>query len=345
MDKKRKILIIRFSAMGDVAMTAPVVKQIVQQNPEIEFVYLSRRLFEPFFSDIVRLAFQHFDPKAYKGLSGLYRLYRHLRKLNITDVADLHFNLRSRIISFFFRLGGIKVAHLDKGRNEKKQLISKNSKILRPLKPMWMRYIEVFENLGLKAVINGIENTELEAILPQVEAITGVKGNSKWVGISPFAQHLQKIYPKEKMSEVVKALSEQNIKTFIFGGGEEERNIADEWQKKYFNCFSAIEKIKLNDELNLIAQLDAMISMDSAGMHFASLKNIPVVSVWGATHPFAGFLGFGQNGENCVQAEISCRPCSIYGNKPCFRNDIACMQLIEPKQIINKTLHLLKTHE
>ncbi len=345
MANRRKVLIIRFSAMGDVAMTAPIVKKITEQNPEVEFIYLTRRLFEPFFADIPNLTFQQFDPKVYKGLSGLYRLYRTLKKLSITEVADLHFNLRSRIISFFFSTNGVNVAHLDKGRNEKKQLTSRYNKILHPLKPMWMRYKEVFENLGLNAEVVNELKPEAEAILPQVEAITGLKGNFKWVGISPFAQHLQKVYPIAKMGEVVKALDEQNIKTFIFGGGEEEKIIAEKWQLNYRNCISVIGKINLKEELNLIAQLDLMISMDSAGMHLASLKNIPVISIWGATHPFAGFLGFGQKEENCVQSEISCRPCSVYGNKPCFRGDLACMQLIDPKEIINKTLHLLKTDE
>lgn len=346
MDNRRKVLIIRFSAMGDVAMTAPIVKQIAEQNVDIEFIYLSRPIFEPFFANIPNLTFYPFNPKSYKGLTGLFRLYWQLRKLRITEVADLHFNLRSRIISFFFKANTLKVAHLDKGRSEKKALTAKHNKILKQLKPMWLRYHEVFNSLGIKAtIITDLKKNEAEAISEETEVLTGKKGIQHWVGISPFAQHLQKVYPIDKMEEVVRFLDSQNIRTFIFGGGSDERNIGEKWQTNYSNCISVIGKIKLKEELNLIAQLDVMISMDSAGMHLASLKNTEVVSVWGATHPFAGFLGFGQNKDNCVQADISCRPCSVYGNKPCFRGDIACMQLIEPKHIIDKTLHLLKKHE
>lgn len=346
MDKRRKVLIIRFSAMGDVAMTAPVVKQIAQQNTNVDFIYLSRPLFEPFFADIPNLTFQSFSPINYKGLAGLYRLYSELKPLNITEVADLHYNLRSRILSFFFKASGKSVAHLDKGRAEKKQLTRKTNKILKPLTPMWRRYASVFKSLGLNVeLVEKLNKTKKEDIHPAVEAITGIKGSDFWIGISPFAQHLQKVYPTDKMEVVVAALAKEKIKTFIFGGGKQEQALAEKWQENYLLCTSVIGKIKLKEELNLISQLDVMISMDSAGMHLASLRGTKVVSVWGATHPFAGFLGFGQDEKNCVQAELSCRPCSVYGNAPCFRGDLACLKLIEPQQIIDKILHLTKKHE
>ena len=77
-----------------------------------------------------------------------------------------------------------------------------------------------------------------------------------------------------------------------------------------------------------MSHLDVMLSMDSANMHLASLTGIPVVSVWGATHPMAGFLGYNQDPENVIQIDLECRPCSIYGNKPCQRGDYACLQNI-----------------
>ena len=77
--------------------------------------------------------------------------------------------------------------------------------------------------------------------------------------------------------------------------------------------------------------------MDSANMHLASLVNIPVISIWGATHPYAGFMGWNQNPNNAVQIDLNCRPCSIYGNKPCLRNDYACIKNISPELITQRT--------
>jgi len=342
MSKRRKILIIRFSAMGDVAMTAPVIKQIAEQNPDVDFLYLSRPLFKPFFDNIPNLEFYPFRPENYKGLPGLFRLYKELSLLNINAVADLHFNMRSRIISFFFKLSGIKTVHLDKGREEKKSLTSKIDKNLRPLKPMWLRYTEVFDGLSLNSrVVNELKKADKETLDEHVVNISGSKENKKWIGVSPFAQHQQKIYPLEKMEEVIRSLSNNDYQLFVFGGGEQEKEVAEKWEEKYANTTSTIGKLKIQDELKLISNLDVMISMDSSGMHLASLKGIKVVSVWGATHPFAGFLGFGQQEENCVQSDLYCRPCSVYGNKPCFRGDLACLNMIEPKEIINKTINII----
>ena len=87
-------------------------------------------------------------------------------------------------------------------------------------------------------------------------------------------------------------------------------------------------------ELELMRGLDVMLSMDSANMHLASLVGTRVVSVWGATHPYAGFLGWGQRAEDCVQKDLPCRPCSIYGSKPCRYGDYRCLNSITPEEIV-----------
>ena len=71
-------------------------------------------------------------------------------------------------------------------------------------------------------------------------------------------------------------------------------------------------------------------------MRRAPMVNTPVVAVWGATHPYAGFLGWKQLPVNCVQLTMSCRPCSIFGDKPCYRGDYACLYDIRPEQVIQK---------
>ncbi|MBR2887786.1 MAG: glycosyl transferase family 1, partial [Bacteroidales bacterium] len=95
----------------------------------------------------------------------------------------------------------------------------------------------------------------------------------------------------------------------------------------------------LANELNLIADLDCMLSMDSANMHLASLVGTRAVSVWGATHPAAGFLGFNQNPDDAVQVDLPCRPCSVYGNKPChIAEQYKCLNSITAEGIVEKIL-------
>ena len=168
-----------------------------------------------------------------------------------------------------------------------------------------------------------------------------------WVGIAPFAQHRGKIYPLEKMKKVVSSLNKQpNITIFLFGGGEKEKQFMEEWESEFDHVYSVIGKLKMNLELILMSHLDMMVSMDSSNMHFASLVNTPVLTLWGATHPFAGFLGWRQSEELIVQnEELPCRPCSIYGQKECFRGDYACMNSIKEELVVSKILDFLNSKE
>ena len=128
-----------------------------------------------------------------------------------------------------------------------------------------------------------------------------------------------------------------SCRIFLFGSGEKEKTIFEKWTSKYPQCTDTSVILNgLREELVLMKYLDAMITMDSANMHLASLVAVPVVSIWGATHPFAGFMGWNQNIDNAIQADMPCRPCSIYGNKSCMRGDYACLKNIAPETIANK---------
>ncbi|SHF31598.1 glycosyltransferase family 9 protein [Pedobacter caeni] len=338
-----KILVIRFSAMGDVAMTAPILKEFNQHYPDIPLLYVSRELFKPFFNEVSNLSFISFDPKKkHKGFLGIFRLFREINKHKITAVADLHQNLRSRILSLLFFFKGVKLVTIDKGRKGKSELTRKENKILAPLPLTVERYAAVFKKLGYPFTLSNTLKPALPALL--TGEIFPAK-TKKWIGVSPFAQHLQKVYPLHKMEAVVYQLANLGHQLFILGGTLEEEQIADGWAAKHENVRSLVRKIKLEEELKLISNLDVMLSMDSSGMHLASLKNIPVVSVWGATHPYAGFMGYGQSINDAVQIDLYCRPCSVYGNVPCYRGDFACMNNLAESTVVNSVINKLNNGE
>ena len=347
MGETAKIAVLRFSAMGDVAMTAPVLKEFQANYPDTKLLIVSRKQFEPFFEDLAEHTFHTIEPKGrHKGFLGLLRLFRELKSQRITAVADLHNNIRSKVITALFSLSGIKTAILDKGRAEKKMLTRKEDKQLIPLKPTIQRYADVFEKLGFPFQLkNTLQKPEQEGASCQGNTGLQEASESKRIGVSPFAQHLQKVYPFHKLEEVLLQLATLGHQLFIFGGSEEEGGIAAQWASKHQNITSMVRKTTLEDELKFISTLDAMLSMDSSGMHMASLKNVPVVSVWGATHPYVGFLGFGQSINDAVQIDLYCRPCSVYGNVPCYRGDFACMNNLPPQLIVNKVLDKLKNHD
>ncbi|UIR56310.1 glycosyltransferase family 9 protein [Sphingobacterium sp. SRCM116780] len=331
-----KIIVTRFSAMGDVAMVASVLKDFVQQYPNVSIVMVSRPLFQAFFEGIPNVQFHPFYPKdKHKGLKGIIALKKELTVKQADAVADLHFNLRSRVLATLFRCSGLKVKQLDKGRKEKKALTRQQNRILKQLKPTVERYADVFRALGFEFELQE-KLRPLRLPLPNLAYALFANDQSKKIGISPFAQHPYKVFPLGKMQDVMLYLSQNNYDIYIFGGGKIEQDQAEKWQSLSPNIHSTIGRFKLKEELAIISNLDLMISMDSSGMHLASLMGIRCLSIWGATHPFAGFLGYGQSIVDCVQVDHPHRPNSIYGNKPCDCDGKEAIDLVTSEMIISK---------
>lgn len=342
------VLAARFSALGDVCMAIPVVYGVCRANPDVRVVFVTKPAVTGLFlNPPPNLVVVGADVKReYSGVNGLRRLFSLLRKqYHIDAFADLHDVLRTRMIDIFCRLRGMEAARIDKGRADKKLLTRRTDKVLQPLEESAERYIGVFNRLGLKV------DTSFQSLYgsgkgdPQAFAsISAPKGSDeKWIGIAPFAAHPGKIYPLDMMKQVVLQLAQiPNVRIFLFGGGESERDVLAEWAAEIPNAVSLADKRHgFAVELALMSWLDAMVSMDSANMHLASLVNTPVVSVWGATHPFCGFSGWHQNPDLAVQIDIRCRPCSVFGNKECYVGDFRCMRSISPKMIIDKVKQLI----
>lgn len=335
-----RILIIRFSALGDVAMTVPVVYSLATEYPHHEITVLSRAVLQSLFLKLPEnVNFYGADLAGkHKGLRGLNRLYSELRELHFDYVADFHDILRAKYLRWRFRLDGVPVATICKGRAGKKKLIRRHHKVFEKQESSFRRYADVLERLGLPVQLDFTSiYGKGRGDFSQIELVVGPKGDSKWIGIAPFAKHKGKIYPIELQEQVVAHFAAiPGMKVFLLGGGQSEKDVFDCWMAKYPSVISLVGKLKMDMELNLMSHLDVMLSMDSANMHLASLVNVPVVSVWGATHPYAGFMGWKQLPANTVQLNLSCRPCSVYGQKPCWRGDYACLMGIKPEEIIEK---------
>ena len=332
--KKRKVLIIRFSALGDVAMTIPVVYSLAKQNPETEFVFLSKpALRKLFFNAPTNFKFEEIDFKnRHKGIRGLWKLFRELRKQDYDQIADLHSVLRSHILTFFFRFTGTQIVSIDKQRQAKRDLIAAKPEDKQQLPTSFNRYEKVFRELGFVVNSEFTSIFETKGDIAKLRDVISEK-SEKWIGIAPFAKHTGKIYPIDKMEKVVALLSEENVKIYLFGGGNEEKAILGKWESTYPNVISTVGRIDMEKELILMSHLDGMVTMDSGNMHLASLVGCHVISVWGATHTLAGFYGWNQNPADAVQIDLDCRPCSIYGNKPCNRGDYACLNNITPETL------------
>lgn len=339
MPKPIHIAVIRLSAMGDVAMTVPVLRALVLQHPEVKLTVVSRPFFKPFFDSIPNVNFFGVDlHKRHKGFTGLLRLYADLRKQNVDAVADLHNVLRSKVVRNLFVLSGKKVCATNKGREAKKALTRFENKIFAPVRQMVERHCDTFAELGLTIDLTKPIFPKRAALSKEIIAVTGLK-SEKWIGIAPFAQYDSKVYPKDLMQQVIDALaSDSGLKVLLFGGGEKEIQLLNQLQNNHSNVVVLAGKLKLKQELEVISNLDVMLSMDSGNAHLAAMLGVKVITLWGATHPFAGFKPFNQPDDFCITADrkkYPLLPTSVYGNKKVDGYEDA-MRTILPETVVNK---------
>lgn len=306
--------------MGDVAMTVPVLRAFSIQNPDVKITVVSRPFFKPFFDTIPNVSFFGADLKErHKGFLGLFRLFLDLKKHEITHVADLHNVLRSKVVRTLFALNGKKVAATDKGRADKKALTRAENKIFEPTKSMFERHVETFDKLGFQVDLSNPNFPEKIVLSNEIFSKIGAISQHKLIGIAPFAQYESKVYPLDLMQNVIDELAKNNNqKILLFGGGAKEIQQLNQLQNKHENVIVVAGKLSFPEELQLISNLDVMLSMDSGNSHIAAMLGVKVITLWGATHPFAGFKPFNQPLENCLVSnrnKYPLLPTSVYGNK------------------------------
>lgn len=339
-NKGRNILISRFSALGDVAMTLPSVYNACLANPDDNFFFLTRHHpAQVFINAPANLTVIGVDLGNYKGIGGMWRLANSLKlRYGIDLYLDLHDVLRTKLLRLFLGIRGVRIHSIRKGRAAKKRLTRPNRKVLIQLTPTPRRYEEVFARGGIGLTDSfrslygkGKGNPE------EFASVTAPKKEGEyWLAIAPFAKHEGKIYPFQLMEKVVEHFATRpDTRIFIFGFGDKESGMIASLAERWPSVVNmAAARLGIGAELALLSHCDTMLSMDSANMHLASLVGLRTVSIWGATHPYTGFLGWRQNPADVVQLDMTCRPCSVFGDKPCLRGDHHCMHGITPQMVI-----------
>lgn len=325
------ILVIRFSSLGDVAITVPVLIALHESYPNCKITVLTKPIFTPLFSHLKWITVIPVNlKKEFNGIIGLWRLAKFIKSLGVDAIADCHNVLRTKILKIF--LLNLKWAILDKGRSEKKQLTS--GKIFKPLKPTIERYADVFRALGHQI---SLENLELITPKMQSKKVNHfLKNKTKpLIGIAPFAAYSSKVYPMEKMERVIEELS-NHASILLFGGGSKEQQQMDMIAQDKVNVWSVVGQFSLEEELILISHLQVMLAMDSGNAHLAAMTGIKVITLWGVTHPYSGFIPFNQPLENCLLSDREKYPkipTSVYGNRypKGYENAIAS---IDEKEIV-----------
>lgn len=325
--------------MGDVALTVPVIRGFRKQYPDARITLVTRSAFAPFFNEIEKLALFFPDFKGrHKGLIGIITLFLDLRRIEKIDhIVDLHDVLRSKLLRYLFRLTGINTSVIDKGRSEKRKLITGRSKVR--LTHSVIRYKDVFDKAGFPfQLIPG------PWIIPSAHAVIKIQSlmtetGLLHIGVAPFAKHDLKTWPVDYTITLLQMLAKiYKVRFWLFGGKEETTQLISV-QDKVPESVLVAGSMGLDEELALISRLNMMVAMDSSNMHLAALAGIKVVSIWGSTDPLAGFGAWEQPDDHSIRIPVEdliCRPCTVYGKGQCARGDFACMNWLTPEKVYFK---------
>jgi ADP-heptose:LPS heptosyltransferase len=340
----KRILVLRFSAMGDVALLLPVLRSLVAAHPDVEVTLVTRPRFTSFFQGLERVeVFEADVDYDYTGFFGMRTLFGVLlRKSHYDVVIDVHDHIRTIFLRTLFRVFGTKVVTFNKGRKEKKGFTRKENKIATPLPHTIERYHEAFERAGfsfpmLKAPFY-TPSEKVSSLLQEWLTKQQLEKKEKWIGVAPFALHTSKIWPLANYAKLFETvLRDQPAKFFLYGGGKKEVAYFEDLRSLFPSQVVVVAgQLTLRQEMALMQKLDLMLCVDSSNMHLAMLAGAPLLSIWGGTHPDVGFGPYQRGPESIIQvdrAELACRPCSVFGTESCARGDFACLTRLTPEII------------
>lgn len=327
----KHVLVIRLSALGDVALMAPLVREYAEANRDLTFTVAGPPLLEPLFEGEANVHYLGLKKK-----QSFVKIYRALNAVGADTVVDLHRVNRVGFAIIMLRLRHLFNPHfrifaLHKGKVSRWLYLHHWWRHNR--KPQYERYDDVFRHAGLKCV-----NASMRKCVSADARITNIitqSHNNAIIGVAPFSQHEGKIWPWENSERLALTLAERGYKVLLFGSKEEAPQL-ESLAARHDNISSVAGKQTFREELEIIKGLRLMVSMDSANMHFASVLGVPVVSIWGATHPGFGFYPQGQDPNNALCADLDCQPCSAFGQKPCRYGDYRCLRAITPEMVVKK---------
>ena len=352
-----RFLVLCFSKETKALLLAPVLQNLVRQYSKISLTLVCLPHCQIFFHDIPGVHTVGVDfKKKYRGPWGLYRLCRELNKLGpYVRGLDLNEELNNYLLRLFFFFHNLYFTKLAPINRQLHRLTRRRRKGRQNLPHLVERYTDSFRQAGLEL------NKKVKISFPALNLSTQTRafvhdflekrGLTKespqktieaWIAFVPFADYRLKDYSFEKASELIDTLQKElKILIFLFGAQRESLDKLQDLHKKHPQTILVTENLqRLELEMGVLSQMDLFLGVDSLYMHLASLLGISLFSIWGPTHPYGGYGPYGKkNKHQAIQIPheaLSCRPCSVQGNKSCFRRDLACMQWISTSEIFEK---------
>lgn len=313
--KKTKFLIIRFSSIGDIVLTTPVIRCIKQQYPNAEVHFATKKQFKVLVENNPYIDKYHLLEKE------LNQFIKTLQSEDYDFIIDLHNNLRTKIIKL--RLG-VKSYSFDK-LNFKKWLLV-NLKINQmPNVHIVDRYLKTVEKLGIKNDNQGLDYFIPEKDKVKLDSYNGFPNPLIFVAYAIGGQHFTKKLPTHKIIEICK----RSRHIIMLLGGKEDFETGEAIQKAVGEkVINACGKYNLNQSASLLQQSEYIISHDTGLMHIAAALKKQIISIWGNTVPEFGMYPYLTDYQAIENKNISCRPCSKIGYNKCPKGHFKCMEEI-----------------
>lgn len=319
---KKKILIIRFSSIGDIVLTSPVVRCIKTQLKDCEVHYLTKKTYAGILQNN-----PHID-RVWTFDGKIDELIKDLKAEEFDHIIDLHNNLRSKIVKF--RLG-VKSNAFNKLNFRKWLLVNLKKNTLPPIHIV-ERYLQTAKSLGVKN-----DNKGLDYFIPtEDEVAMDVLPESHQHGYIAFAigaQHATKRLTPSKIIEICKGIAQP----ILLLGGKEDSSTGDFTESVVgSSVFNACGKFNLNQSASIVRQANKVITHDTGLMHIAAAFNKKIISIWGNTVPEFGMYPYLVDHSHIIEVKgLSCRPCSKIGYQQCPKGHFKCMNDINLNTIIN----------
>ncbi|RFS14736.1 glycosyltransferase family 9 protein [Emticicia sp. C21] len=307
---KTKFLILRFSSIGDIVLTTPVIRCLKQQYPEAEVHFATKRQFK------VLVESNPYIDKFFLLEGKLDSFIKILLAENYDYVIDLHNNLRTSIIKY--RLGKKSFSY-NKLNFEKWLLV--NLKINRmPDVHIVERNLKTIETLGIKN-----DNKGLDYFIPSNQEVNLegiIEPGEPFAAYAIGGQHFTKKLPVERIIELC---SKINKKIILLGGKEDEPAGEIVVQALGNNIYNACGKYSLNQSASILKQAQYVVSHDTGLMHIASALKKNIISIWGNTVPEFGMYPYQTEFRIIENKNLPCRPCSKIGYNKCPKGHFKCM--------------------
>jgi len=321
-----KVLFIRFSSLGDVLLTTPIVRTFRSHFADAEIQFLTKTPFAPLLENNPHIdSLIRFDNEK----ESMLQLITRLQKEHYIHIIDLHDKLRSALIKRFVK--GKAITYNKKHAYRKKLL--KNPE-LEPISSTIDLYASVFEPFGIS-----LDEKRLDLYLPENEkeiAQSLLPPNKKIVTISPGASWFTKQYPVEYYRAIVKYLLNKENVEIILIGTEKEKSLTDEIAStSQTGIWDLGGKTSLMESAVIIKNSDLFISGDCGPMHMAAALGVPQIALFGPTHPKLGFAPLNPRAK-ILTLDLECSPCTLHGNDSCPQRHFKCMMDLLPEMIINK---------